>query len=212
MSINLLKFNLIKLYSFSIFMKIYTVLKIYILPLDEFLKYLPKEGSFLDFGTGFGYIANFIALDSANKNVTGIDIEADRILTAKRTIGERKNIKFICADLREMDIGKFDFITMADVLHHIPVRHHKTFMECLYDKLNNNGIFIIRDTNKKNSIKYFIMNYLAEVILYPSSERCHFYTANQLKALLEEAGFKIVKTIKSSPWFIYETVIYVCRK
>ena len=212
MSVRLLKRNLIKLYSFSIFMKIYTFLKICILPLNEFLKHLPREGSFLDFGTGFGYIANFIALESINRRVTGIDIEENRILTAKKTIGERKNISFICGDLREINTEKFDSVAMADVLHHIPVSQHKDFIGCLYDKVKDNGIFIIRDTDKKNSIKYFIMNYFTEVMLYPFSERCHFYTASQLKTLLEKTGFKIIKTIKSSPWFIYETVIYVCRK
>jgi len=212
MSIKSLKRDLLKLYAFSFFIKAYSFLKICILPLDELWKYLPEEGVFLDLGTGLGYIANFIALGSAKRNVIGIDIDEKRIRAADNTIGERRNIQFICEDIRTTPIKDIDFAVMSDVLHHIPAEDHASVMRSLYNKMKSGGIFMIRETNKCKSLKYFIMNYPSEVLFYPFSERGHFYNAGQLRALLESAGFSIAETIKSSPWFIYETIIYVCNK
>lgn len=213
MTTKIVKKKLLELYSFSFSAMVYTFLKSFILPFEEFSEYLPKKGLFIDFGTGLGYMANFISLGSQDRNVIGIDIDHKRISIAQKTITGRKNINFICGDIKKCNlVDTADVVTMADVLHHIPPDQHKLYIQCIYEKLKPGGRFILRETNKKNSIKYYLMNYFSEVLLYPFASKCYFYTAGQLKKLLEESGFKIISHKKNNPWFIYETIVYVCSK
>lgn len=207
------KQRFLDLYSFSFWMKVYTFLKMHILPLGVFSEDLPPTGFFVDVGTGFGYMANFVLLESNRRRMLGIDIDDKRISIAKKTILGRSNIDFVCGDLKQFGhVANIDVAIMIDVLHHIPTKDHKEFLKCIYDKIKPGGIFVIRETDKKKSIKYYLMNYLSEVLLYPFSEKCNFYTAQQVRDMLEEAGFKIVKDRRSSPWFVYEHIYYLCKK
>ncbi len=98
MTTKAIKKKLFKLYCFSFLTKVYTFLKLFILPFKEFSSYLPEKGFFIDFGTGVGYMANFMSLGSQDRNVLGIDIDNKRISIAQKTISGRKNINFICGD------------------------------------------------------------------------------------------------------------------
>ena len=210
---NQLRKELLDLYSDSFLKRVYTFLKMLIVPIEDFSKLLPKEGMLLDIGSGYGHMSNFFSIESKNRQVIGIDTDSKRISVAKKTICGRTNIDFICGDIRELtDIDKVDMVIMADVLHHIPFDKHKEFLRCLYNKLKNGGIFLIRETNKKKSLKYYLMNYFWEVTLYPFSEKCNFYSAKQLKVVLEQTGFKIIEEIMSSPWSAFETVVYASKK
>lgn len=207
------KKKLLKQYSLSLPVKIYTFLKMRILPFGDFAEDLPESGLFVDVGTGFGHVANFISIESEKRRVIGIDIDNKRISLAKRTISGRNNIDFICGDIKQLrDINNIDVAMMVDVLHHIPFKNHRDLLKCIYDRLKSGGVFIIRETNKKHSIKYYIMNYLWDMVVYPFSEKNNYYSARQLKILLERIGFKITRVKRSNAWFIFEYIYYLCRK
>lgn len=192
--------------------RMHAYLKISILPLKVFSDLIPKEGKILDFGAGYGYLANYLALNFLNSKVVGLDISEKRINFAKKTINNRTNIEFHFGEFAKLDnLTNFDVITMTDVLHHIPRKDHLTYLKLINKRLNENGHFLIRETNKNFSLKYFLMNYLNEKLFYFYTEHGHFYSANDLKKLLKDAGFEIDKEIFNDTKF-YDTVIYDCKK
>lgn len=204
---------LLDLYSSKKIAKFYTKLKIPILPLKIFNAYVPKHGKILDFGTGYGYIANYLSIVEPNRKIIGVDIEMRRILSARRTIGTRKNIDFVQADiLNSPELDNFDAITMADVLHHIPFAFHIEILKALWSKLKDNGLLILRETNKKKSLRYYVFNYFSELLLYLLYEKCNFYSSKQLKGLIKEIGFTIESELYNEPTTLYETVILICKK
>ncbi len=71
--------------------------------------------------------------------VTGIDISEENIKFAKATV---KNVDFHCSDFFEFSTDdKFDFITLFDVLEHIPKKNHGGVFEKI-NKLSNSDTVI----------------------------------------------------------------------
>jgi 2-polyprenyl-3-methyl-5-hydroxy-6-metoxy-1,4-benzoquinol methylase len=74
-----------------------------------------------DLGCGNGYLA--ILLAERGYNVTGIDASQSGIKVAKKYCKTKNNIKFTCADIRNISIDKidtkFDLVVSIDVLEHL---------------------------------------------------------------------------------------------
>ncbi|MBI3814479.1 MAG: class I SAM-dependent methyltransferase [Nitrospinae bacterium] len=68
-------------------------------PFQKIEALIPQEGLIIDIGCGYGLLSNLIALKSHKRNVVGIDSSETRILTAQKTVKDRKNIKFLKQDI-----------------------------------------------------------------------------------------------------------------
>ena len=204
--------TLASLYSQSRLTQSYARLKMRIIPFEEFSEFLPHEGHILDIGCGYGYTSNYLALDSDRRQVLGSDIDGKRVAAAQRTTGGRANIRFIETDARQLDLHHLDGIVMVDVLHHIPPPEHRAVLDDVFAKLKPGGRFVMRETDKKPDLRYYLFNYALEVLLYPFSERTNFYRSADLQRLLRDVGFVIDHVIPPPKYFMYTTVMFVCRK
>lgn len=68
----------------------------------------------LDVGCGTGRFARLLATRSAN--VDAVDRSADMIATAPPT----RNVSYIHADFRDLDLAGYDFISCIASIHHVP--------------------------------------------------------------------------------------------
>ena len=200
------------LYQTASLPRLYTALKLSIIPLEDFSRYLPTEGKILDVGCGYGYVANYLSLDRTARYVTGHDVAADRIEVARRTIGERRNIEFVVARSRDLPASEFDGAIVADVLHHVPYAEQEMVLADLYGKLKPGGILVMRETDKKFRLRYFLFNCLLEWLLYLGKEKLKFRTAADWSRLLRSVGYEVRRVIPNPPLFPYLTATFVCVK
>ena len=64
--------------------------------LQEIGQYLPREGRVLDLGCGFGLFSLYFAIDAPERQMIGVDLDANRIESARE-----------CA--RRLDVANVDY-------------------------------------------------------------------------------------------------------
>lgn len=89
---------------------------------DFFVKNIKTGERVLDIGSGIGYMCDDIARKVPSVQVVGLELNKDNISFAREHY-QRPNLKFIQVDSRkELPDGKFDVVTLSNVLEHIEQR------------------------------------------------------------------------------------------
>mgnify|MGYP001461363512 FL=1 len=84
-------------------------------------------------------------LVSVDRVISAVDYDEQKIMVAANCAINTEKVKFIAADISEYEIDNSDVIILKDVLHYLPeAKQNKILVNC-YNKLNDNGIIIIRD-------------------------------------------------------------------
>lgn len=136
--------------------KIHMWIRYSLCPFDYLETYLPKEGRVLDFGCGHGIFANLLSLKSLRRKVVGIDPSEAKIEAAIKSINSRQNIKFIKKEFEQLAEGKFDAITIIDVLYLIPCNEQDKILSICRTYLDNGGLLMIKETVSSNSLRFVI--------------------------------------------------------
>jgi len=113
----------------NLIIRMYCHIRFRIIPLrflQEMVQYIPRRGTVLDLGCGFGLFTLYYAKSCPDVHFTGIDLSRRRIQAAKRSARKLNltNVSFVCQDAREYtrESGqRFDAVMTLDLLHHIPV-------------------------------------------------------------------------------------------
>lgn len=201
--------EIIKLYNYSTYQRIFTYLRWYICPFLEMEKLLPSNGTILDIGCGTGIFANFLALSSEDRDVVGIDISKSKLNIASSTVGSRNNIKFINGDINQLNLDNINAVVMSDFLHHLNGTNQNKILNNLFLKLQSNGKLLIKEINAEDGLRYFA-SFMADKIIYPNDE-CSFLAKSKLIEYLSNLGFKVEtkKTLRHIP---LSTNLYICKK
>jgi 2-polyprenyl-6-hydroxyphenyl methylase/3-demethylubiquinone-9 3-methyltransferase len=180
-------------------------------------KYLPQNGVILDLGCGYGLISNLLALESECL-VIGVELSTSRIAAALQSIKGRKNIKFYAADIARFDIPRCDAILLIDVLLMLPDAVKRIIADKAYEKLVDDGLLVVKDTDKSPRWKY-VYTYLEECVKLNLGVGGHktlripqYKSRNEFKSLFQEFGFSLIEVTNIKSIMPYPGVIYVCRK
>ena len=203
---------MVDLYTQSWAGRLYTEIKLLILPLREMSEQLPTRGVILDMGCGFGYVSNYLSLHSPERMVIANDPEAPRIAVARDTVGNRRNIEFLAIDSRQIDRCDFDGASVTDVLHHVPFAEQQALIDDLFRKLKPGCRLVIRETDKRFALRYYVFNCALEWLLYIGKEKMRLRPAVEWASMFKRAGFEIESVSLNSRWFPYTTCLFVCRK
>jgi SAM-dependent methyltransferase len=108
---------------------------------DFFVKNIKPDEKVLDIGSGNGFLSYDIAKKVKGTKVTGIELNEKNIEFARNHY-KHDNLKFIKGDaLKELPEGKFDVVTLSNILEHIEKR--VDFLKRLKRRFNPER-FIIR--------------------------------------------------------------------
>ena len=108
------------------------------------------KGRILDVGTGDGSKLDFILKGSDFKEVLALEPDSEKIVFAKRLFKNDGRVEFINTDVEHLskDMGKFDVITMFEVIEHISLNSLDDCIERLKELLVEDGIIIISSPNR----------------------------------------------------------------
>lgn len=113
---------------------------------------IPRNAKVTDIGCGYGQMAYMLAMLAPEREIVGIDYDGDKIDIANCAfLGKRCNIKFICADMREVDIPQSDAILFNDSLHYVDAQSQEMILRKAAEKLNDGGFIMVRDGDNSQS-------------------------------------------------------------
>jgi SAM-dependent methyltransferase len=182
--------------------------------LGELLRHVPESGSFLDIGCGHGVFANLLALTSAGRDVTGMDISEEKIAVARRTVGDRGNVRFLVADAAAfVPAEKPDVATILDALYLIPFDPQQRLIEALFGSLKEGGLLMINEVCRDRSWR-FRKSVLQETVSVrllgiTSGKGFYYRSVQEWTALLEGTGFSVRAIPRRTP---NPTHLFLCRK
>ncbi len=113
-----------------------------------FNEIIPRQCNITDLGCGYGYLAYSLNQVSEDRKITGIDYDEDKISVAINCALKNENVNFMAADIVQIDLDESDVFILLDVLHYLPEKLQIEVIEKCIEKLNKNGLIIIRDADK----------------------------------------------------------------
>ncbi len=204
-----------KLYSRQGLVKtIYTYLRFWEYPrLVRIETLLPKEGSIIDLGSGYGIFSNYAAAKSSKRQVLACEFDKEKTDIAKTAakIGGINNIFFDNKDITKIPIKKASAIVIMHVLHHLKgyEEQEKLIGECV-EKLDKGGMLLIDEVDKKYSFQYFLA-LLTDSLLY-LGDRFYYRSENDMISFLSK--FPLIVEVKNVSNFLmpYPELVYICKK
>ena len=176
-------------------------------------QYVPKRGDILDLGCGYGFISCILALTSAERNITGIDFDAEKIRVAECGFLMSKQLTFKTADIRSFEFSPEDCIILSDVLHYLPPSDQEHILVKCMSNLKPGGMILIRDADENRKTGHF-RSKLTERFstgmkfnkTYDDRHLLHFLSAEFLELITSQAGFSLdiigSKTYSSNTYFL----------
>ncbi|MCF6212480.1 MAG: class I SAM-dependent methyltransferase [Flavobacteriaceae bacterium] len=183
-----------------------------IFPIELLLSYIDKNDVIFDIGCGSGQFALLAVYFKKIKKIYGVEISDALIKNAndlfkKHTIDVAYNFtKFNGKELPK-NINLCNKIFLNDVLHHIPQKNQILFLKEIFNNIDENAIFILKDIDASSLLVYF--NKLHDIVFAGE-------VGNELKfteaiRILKEIGFKIIDTDKRNI-AVYPHYTIVCKK
>ncbi len=198
--------------------KLFIKLKINNFAFEEIEKFVPKKGTIIDLGCGYGLFANYLSLIASEREILGLDLDERRIATARQTEQFQKKVKFQVKDICNFTIPSIDAITLIGVLYLIPYNEQEIILRECFNKLKKGGKLIIHEVDTKPCWKFFIafikeiLMSVTKITLSSSSGIGKFYFrgCEDYIRLLSGIGFKVSTRLLNT--YRYQSVIYVCEK
>ena len=108
---------------------------------------IPDNATVLDLGCGYGFLCYMLSFTSRDRQITGIDYDEEKILTAAHCYAKTDRVNFIHADITTINLNPQDVIVLSDVLHYLQPQQQRAVLHKAFAALNPGGKIIIRDAN-----------------------------------------------------------------
>jgi 1-acyl-sn-glycerol-3-phosphate acyltransferase len=179
-----------------------------------FESYLPEKGNIVDVGCGYGFLSLMLGLMSKEREITGIDYDNEKINIANNCVSKNERTAFIHADVTQYAFTNADAFIINDVLHYLKPGQQVALIENCVNKLNKNGVMIIRDADadkKKRHLGTRYTEFFSTGSGFNKTEKSglHFTSANLVKNTLDKFSFLEYKLIDDTK--LTSNVTFVIR-
>lgn len=183
----------------------------YICPFDDLLNYLPENASVFDIGCGSGMLLSLIASFKTPSKLGGCEISQQLVDNANAVLNTENN----SANVYHFDgesipkaISRFDYITMIDVLHHIPKDKQFVFLKQLVDQMRSGSELILKDIQGESILS--LWNKIHDLLL--AGEIGHELNSKKLKVFFEDELKMQVKSYTSRRMLLYPHFTLILKK
>ena len=160
----------------------------------SFENYLPKKGEIIDIGCGYGFLSIMLGFMGKERHITGIDYDDEKISIAANCISKNKFTNFIHADVTRYEFSEADAFIINDVLHYLQPQQQIDLIKRCVNKLNKNGVMIIRDADADKKQRHVGTRYTEFFSTNSGFNKTkegglHFTSADLIKNTLDQFNF-----------------------
>jgi len=185
----------IDLYEEKSFVKFFNKIRFWVAPIELIAAQITKKGKIIDLGCGDGFLVNYLATESKQRKIIGIDINPDRLKQAYKGL---ENTQFLNSNILNENLKKIDNILLIHVLHHLPSKNDQIKMlNKIYKALGKNGKIVIVEIDRKPFFKY-VLTWITDAIIVPIlfehkifSRNFYYRNKNEWLQILEKIGFEV---------------------
>jgi 2-polyprenyl-3-methyl-5-hydroxy-6-metoxy-1,4-benzoquinol methylase len=153
----------------------------------------------LDVGCGHGVLCAMLALGFPDRTVVGIDPDPRKIDWARRSVGKLANTRFdvmTIERLADLEPGRYDTVTVSDVLYLLPVEAWPSFLTAAHRLLRPGGRLLLKEAEDEGgwrTRKALVQEQLMVRLLGRTrgGGAIGFMKRERTVALLEQAGFQV---------------------
>jgi len=179
---------------------------------------LPREGEILDLGCGYGFISYMLMFTSADRTITGVDYDAEKIGIARNCYSGNDRIRFISADVSDFVITPKNGFLLSDVLHYLTPEKQDTLLRGCLSNLNPGGCVIIREANselqqrhKKSLLTEFLSTHIGFNKTGTGGNRLYYTSAGHIRTIAGEFAMSVEvidnKKFTSNNLFVLRKII-----
>ena len=107
---------------------------------------LPQTGRILEIGCGHGLLSSYLALDSADRSITGIDVDEDKLSAARAAAeGAGLDASFEVATDGELPEGPWDGMAIVDVLYLLTAADQAGLLRACAEGLAPGGVLVVKE-------------------------------------------------------------------
>ncbi|MEI6083903.1 MAG: MMPL family transporter [Verrucomicrobiota bacterium] len=165
-------------------------------------KTVPRQGLILDLGCGYGMASHWLASSGLDRQLLGVDYDADKIRTAQRSAPRNDRVRFEQADLLTWDYPPGDVVLLLDVLHYWTPDKQELILTKARQALRPGGRLILRDAARAETKAHghvaFWEKFATQFGLNQTREGLHFQTEPELRAMIQRAGFANIQLVPSA--------------
>jgi 2-polyprenyl-3-methyl-5-hydroxy-6-metoxy-1,4-benzoquinol methylase len=127
--------------------------------------HVPEAGTVLDIGCGHGLFSLLMAAASPDRMVTGVDVDRRKIELARQAAkaAELDNVQFEVAEPTDLPSGRWDAVTIVDVLYLLGSQHASRLVVAATEALAPGGMALIKEVDQRPRWKYRL-NLLQEMV------------------------------------------------
>jgi len=178
-------------------------------PLAAVVEEIPGNTRVLDIGAGHGLLAHLAAAGGA-RHVIALEPDLRKTLPSFKAPG----VLFV-AGFDQAVGGRFDVITMTDVLYKVPLVEWDGLFVRIRDRLVPGGTFLLKELDPERRLKA-AWNRVQEAIAGAANlslGRAFSYQSRaQVKKRIERAGFVDFRARDLGRWYPHAHVLYSARR
>jgi 1-acyl-sn-glycerol-3-phosphate acyltransferase len=163
---------------------------------EPFNNLIPRQARILDLGCGYGFLCYMLSFLSAERQLTGVDYDEEKVMIANTCYSKNESIRFFASDITQFPIAGYDIIIIADVLHYLLPEAQEVVLRNCFNGLASGGKIIIREGNAdlKERHKGTRITELFSVKLLKfnkSANELYFLSGEKLRQIAKSHGFEI---------------------
>lgn len=179
-------------------------------PFDHIIEKVPKDAVVLDIGCGGGLLLGMLAYLKRIHGGVGFDFSGNAIEVANlmiKNLPEDHNLTF--HHLSVLDAwpeGKFDVVTMIDVMHHLPRDAQEEVFHQAAEKIKLGGYLIYKDIPMLPLWRNFA-NTVHDVLI--AREIPHYVPSERINRWAIDADLTILDAYTVNQlWYCHELMVY----
>jgi 2-polyprenyl-3-methyl-5-hydroxy-6-metoxy-1,4-benzoquinol methylase len=182
-----------------------------ICPFHELLALIPQGAKCFDLGCGAGTFLRLVAEMRLPTSLAGIEISRELVdSTSEQLEGWEGTRRFEVYDGMAIPdwVADYEYVTMIDVLHHIPADRQGPFLRSLFEKMKPGAKLMLKDIDAGQRF-LVLFNKLHDLLI--SREVGHELPATEVQKCATAIGYEVLRLYRTRMW-VYPHFTLVCEK